>query len=109
MDGAMKIVSLLPSATEIVFALGLGDQLDGVTYECDYPPEAIAKPVVTGSALPQGRPLSAREIDRLVGESMQRHEPLYTLDKALIREIQPDVILTQDLCRVCAIPTGQVE
>jgi len=105
----VRIVSLLPSATEIVFALGLGDQLDGVTYECDYPPEATSKPVVSDSALPQDRPLSAREIDGLVGEFMQRHEPIYTLDKALIRDIQPDLILTQDLCRVCAVPSGQVE
>jgi len=105
----VRIVSLLPSATEIVFALGLGDQLDGVTYECDHPPEATSKPVVSDTALPQGRPLSPREIDRLVGEFMQRHEPIYTLDKALIRDIQPDLILTQDLCRVCAVPSGQVE
>jgi iron complex transport system substrate-binding protein len=105
----MRIVSLLPSATEIVFALGLGDQLDGVTYECDHPPEATSKPVVSDTALPQDRPLTAREIDGLVGEFMQRHEPIYVLDKALIKDIQPDLILTQDLCRVCAIPSGQVE
>jgi iron complex transport system substrate-binding protein len=105
----VRIVSLLPSATEIVFALGLGDQLDGVTFECDFPPEATSKPVVSDSALPQDRPLSAGEIDRLVGEFMDRREPLYVLDKALIRDIQPDLILTQDLCRVCAVPAGQVE
>ena len=105
----MRIVSLLPSATEIVFALGLGDQLDGVTYECDFPPEARTKPVVSDTALPQDRPLSAGEIDRLVGEFMDRREPIYVLDKGLIRDIQPDLILTQDLCRVCAVPSGQVE
>ncbi len=105
----MRIVSLLPSATEIVFALGLGDQLDGVTYECDFPAEARTKPVVSDTALPQDRPLSAGEIDRLVGGFMDRREPIYVLDKGLIRDIQPDLILTQDLCRVCAVPSGQVE
>ncbi|HEX9235155.1 MAG TPA: cobalamin-binding protein [Actinomycetota bacterium] len=105
----MKIVSLLPSATEIVFALGLGDQLEGVTYECDYPPEARAKPVVSDTTLPQDRPLSAQEVDRLVGQSMADHEPIYVLDKDLIRRIQPDLIIAQDLCRVCAVPSGQVE
>jgi len=105
----VRIVSLLPSATEIVFALGLGDQLDGVTYECDFPPEARTKPVVSDTALPQDRPLSAAEIDRLVGGFMDRREPIYQLDKGLIRDIQPDLILTQDLCRVCAVPSGQVE
>ena len=64
----MKIVSLLPSATEIVYALGLGDALIGVTYECDYPPDAVTKPVVSRSALPQGRPLASREIDAAVRE-----------------------------------------
>ena len=105
----MKIVSLLPSATEIVFALGLGDQLEGVTYECDYPAEARSKPVVSETALPQDRPLSAGEVDRLVGEFMDNRQPIYVLDKDLIRKIQPDLILAQDLCRVCAVPSGQVE
>jgi iron complex transport system substrate-binding protein len=105
----VKIVSLLPSATEIVFALGLGDQLEGVTDECDYPAEARDKPVVSRSAFPGGRPLSAREIDDAVRARMDGKEPLYLLDKALIQRIQPDVILAQDLCRVCAVPSGQVE
>jgi iron complex transport system substrate-binding protein len=105
----MNIVSLLPSATEIVYALGLGDDIVGVTDECDYPPEAVTKPVVSRSALPQGRPLSSREIDEAVRERMDAGEPLYLLDKDLIRREQPDVILTQDLCRVCALPTGQVQ
>ncbi len=105
----MKILSLLPSATEIVFALGLGDQLDGVTYECDFPPEARSKPVVSDTALPQDRRLSAREIDDFVSSSMDRREPIYTLDKELIQRVQPDLILAQDLCRVCAVPSGQVE
>ena len=105
----MKILSLLPSATEIVYALGLGDDLVGVTYECDYPPEATTKPVVVRSALPQGRPMSAREIDDAVRERMDRKEPLYILERDVIRDLHPDVILTQDLCRVCAVPSGQVE
>src|SRR5438874_10331583 len=105
----VKIVSLLPSATEIVFALGLGDDLEGVTYECDFPAEARSKPVVSETALPQDRPLSAGEIDRTVGEFMARNEPIYTLNKELIQKIQPDLILAQDLCRVCAVPSGHVQ
>jgi iron complex transport system substrate-binding protein len=105
----VKIVSLLPSATEIVYALGLGDDLMAVTDECDYPEEATKKPVVSRSALPGGRPLSAREIDDAVRERMGQQQPLYLLDRALIQRIQPDVILAQDLCRVCAVPSGQVE
>jgi len=105
----MKVVSLLPSATEIVFALGLGDSLVGVTDECDFPPEAVTKPVVSRSALPQGRPLSAREIDRAVRGQLDAKEPLYVLDTDLLRREHPDVVLTQDLCRVCAVPSGQVQ
>ena len=104
----MKVVSLLPSATEIVFALGLGDSLVGVTDECDFQPEAVMKPVVSRSALPQGRPLSAREIDQAVRGRLDAEEPLYVLDTDLLRREQPDVVLTQDLCRVCAVPSGQV-
>jgi iron complex transport system substrate-binding protein len=105
----VKIVSLLPSATEIAFALGLGDQLEGVTYECDHPAEARSKPVVSETALPQDRPLTAGEIDHAVGGFMARQEPIYVLDKELIQRIQPDLILAQDLCRVCAVPSGEVQ
>ena len=105
----MKIVSLLPSATEIVYALGLGDSLIGVTDECDYPPDAVTKPVVSRSAIPQGRPLGSREIDAAVRERMDAEQPLYVLDTDRLRREQPDVILTQDLCRVCAVPAGHVE
>ena len=105
----MKIVSLLPSATEIVYALGLGDDLVGVTDECDFPPDAVTKPIVSRSTLPQGRPLSAREIDEVVRSKMADKQPLYVLDRELLRREQPDVILTQDLCRVCAVPSGQVQ
>lgn len=105
----MKIVSLLPSATEVVFALGLGDQLEAVTYECDHPAEARTKPVVSETALPQDRPLSAAEVDHLVGGYMDRRESIYRLDTERIARIQPDLILTQDLCRVCAVPAGQIQ
>ena len=105
----MRIVSLLPSATEIVYALGLGDDLVGVTDECDFPPDAVTKPVVSRSALPQGRPLSPRGVDDAVRSKMSQQEPLYVLDRELLRREQPDVILTQDLCRVCAVPSGQVQ
>lgn len=104
----MRIISLLPSATEIVFALGLGEDLAAVTEECDWPPEADDKPVVSRSALPPGL-ASSREIDAAVRERMDDRDPLYRLDVDLIRRIEPDVILTQDLCRVCAVPAGQVQ
>jgi iron complex transport system substrate-binding protein len=105
----MKLVSLLPSATEIVYALGLGDDLVGVTDECDHPPDAVTKPVVSRSALASGRPLSAREIDEAVRGRMDGQRPLYVLDTDLLRREQPEVVLTQDLCRVCAVPSGQVQ
>ena len=105
----MRIVSLLPSATEIVYALGLEDSLAGVSYECDYPPEARSKPVVDHTALPLDQRLSPAEIDRLVGEMVARGDPLYVVDDEAVARIQPDLILAQDLCRVCAVPSGQVE
>lgn len=104
----MRILSLLPSATEIVYELGLGDDLVGVTFECDYPPEATSKPVVVHSAMPAGRPLSSREIDDAVRERMDARAPLYALDRERIERLHPDVVLTQDLCRVCAVPSGDV-
>jgi iron complex transport system substrate-binding protein len=105
----VNIISLLPSATEIVYALGLGDDLAAVTYECDHPPEAESKPVVVRTALPTEQPLPPGEIDRLVRERMDAREPIYELDRELIRQIQPDLILAQDLCRVCAVPSGHVQ
>ena len=105
----MKIVSLLPSATEIVCALGLADALEGVTFECDYPSEARTKLVVSGTALPTEPPLSARDIDDAVSRKVRAGEPIYTLDAARIGAIQPDLILAQDLCAVCAVPSGAVE
>ncbi|MGZ8578294.1 MAG: cobalamin-binding protein [Actinomycetota bacterium] len=105
----MKIASLLPSATEIVYALGLGDDLIGVTDECDYPPEAVTKPVISRSTLPQGRIQTPREIDEAVRARVQQDGQLYVLDTDLLRREQPDVVLTQDLCRVCAVPSGDVK
>lgn len=108
-DRAMKIVSLLPSATEIVFALGLDDQLVGVSFECDYPPAARAVPVVSGTALPTDGSLTAEQVDAEVSTRVAAGESIYTLDAARIRAIDPDVILVQDLCQVCAVPSGAVE
>src|SRR5215213_4377052 len=108
-SASMKIASLLPSATEIVFALGLGDDLVGVTDECDYPPAAVTKPVISRSALGQGRLQTPREIDDAVREKSGAGESVYQLDTDLLRREQPDLILTQDLCRVCAVPSGDVK
>ncbi len=105
----MKIVSLIPSATEIVFALGLGDSLEGVTFECDHPAGARTKTVVSGTALPTEEPLNAREIDDAVSARVADGDTIYTLDAERIRDIQPDLILAQDLCQVCAVPSGAVE
>jgi iron complex transport system substrate-binding protein len=105
----VKIVSLLPSATEIVFALGLGHDLCGVSFECDYPEAARAVPIVSGTMLPTDGSLSASEIDAAVSARVAAGESIYTLDDALIRALDPDLILAQDLCRVCAVPSGAVE
>jgi iron complex transport system substrate-binding protein len=105
----MKIVSLLPSATEIVYALGLGEHLCGVSFECDYPEPARSVPIVSGTALPTDGSLSALEIDVAVSARVAGGESIYTLDDARIRAIDPDLILAQDLCQVCAVPSGAVE
>lgn len=104
MTAAQRIVSFLPSATEMACALGLGDRLVGITHECDYPPEIEGKQVVVRSALPIER-MSQHEIDIAVAERMRQGLSLYQVDEALMREIAPDLILTQDLCQVCA-PSG---
>ena len=104
----MRLVSLLPSATEIVYALGLGEQLVGVTFECDEPAAARLENVVVVG----GRDTSAmspREIDSYVRAAMAAGEDLYTLRAQALAGLDPDLILTQDLCRVCALPSGQVE
>lgn len=106
--GGVKIISLLPSATEIVYALGLEDDLAGVTFECDYPPGASAKPVISTTSLPSAATSSPSDIDAAVREKVSAGEALYRIDEDAVRRIQPDVILAQDLCRVCAVPSGQV-
>ena len=99
-----RIVSFLPSATEMICALGLGDRLLGVTHECDYPPEIVDKPIVVRSVLPI-ESMSQSEIDRAVTQRLRDGLSLYRVDEALMQEIAPDLILTQDLCQVCA-PSG---
>jgi iron complex transport system substrate-binding protein len=97
---AQRIVSLLPAATEILFALGLGDQVVGVSHECDFPPAARNKTVVIHSRLP--RDASPSEIDRLVREFGARGESIYAVDAEALRRLAPELIVTQDLCHVCA-------
>jgi len=99
-----RIVSFLPSATEIAFTLGLGDQLLGVTHECDYPSEARTKTVVVRNVLPI-ETMSQSEIDSAVAERIRSGQSLYQIDEKLLRELDPDLILTQNLCQVCA-PSG---
>lgn len=96
----MRIVSLLPSATEILFALGLDREIVGVSHECDFPPAARTKPVVMHSRLPHGAPPD--EIDRIVREYVSRGESLYAVDAERLESLHPDLIITQDLCHVCA-------
>lgn len=105
MNAAHRIVSLLPSATEIACALGLGDQLLAITHCCDYPPDQIArKPLVVHSALPVDE-MSCNEIDVAVSARLRAGESLYHVDEQLLRELNPTLLLTQDLCQVCA-PSG---
>jgi iron complex transport system substrate-binding protein len=101
---ARRIVSFLPSATEMACALGLADQLLGITHECDYPPEVGNKPIVVRSVLPIEQ-MAQREIDTAVAERLRGGLSLYRVDEGLMRKLAPDLILTQDLCQVCA-PSG---
>jgi iron complex transport system substrate-binding protein len=103
---AARIVSLLPSATEVVFALGLEGRLVGVTHECDWPPEARALPQVSRSTIPADA--TSAEIDVLVSRAAAGGPPTTELDDELLRALEPDLVLTQDLCAVCAVPSGDV-
>jgi iron complex transport system substrate-binding protein len=104
----MRICSLLPSATEIVCALGLENDLVGVSHECDYPPAARSKPVLTRSRIDHsGR--SSAEIDSLVSSRLHDHQGIYALDEDLLAKLKPDLILTQELCEVCAVSYEQVQ
>ena len=102
----MKIVSLLPSATELVCGLGLRDQLVGVSHECDYPVSVVGLPILTSSRIPEG--LSSSEIDRLVTDQLKNDEALYDLVMEPLVELQPDLIVTQALCDVCAVSGNDV-
>ena len=103
----MRIVSLLPSATEILFELGLGDDVVGVTFECDFPDEARSKRIVSTSALPED--LTPAEIDAVVKERMAAGEDLYRLDRGAFADIDPELVVTQDLCAVCAVDVSEVD
>ena len=104
----MRIVSLVPSATEIAFALGLGDDVVGVTFECDFPPDPrVGRAIVVGGLDTHG--LDAAAIDALVRQQLADGALLYTLDADLFRSLEADVVLTQDLCRVCALPSDQLD
>jgi len=103
----MRICSLLPSATEIAFALGLGDDVVGVTHECDYPHEARQKPIVVRSLI-DANPMSSAEIDGWVSERLRGNPSLYGIDEVKFREAAPDLILTQELCEVCAVDYNEV-
>jgi iron complex transport system substrate-binding protein len=103
----MRIASLLPSATEIVCALGLADSLVGVSHECDYPPEVVAHlPCLTRSAIPTHLP--SAELDTAVSARLKRGESLYLLEEELINDLKPDILITQELCDVCAISFDDV-
>ena len=102
----MRIVSLVPSATELLFALELGDDLVAVTHECDYPPAARALPRITRDKLPAD--LTSAEIDAAVKERTLNGESIYELDTDLLHELQPDLIVTQALCQVCAVSYDDV-
>lgn len=102
-----RIVSLLPAATEIVGALGMMDDMVGVSHECNYPASAQTKPRITGCEITDDR-FSSAEIDRWVSQKLSAGEDLFVLDETKLRELQPDLILTQRLCDVCAPAYGSV-
>jgi iron complex transport system substrate-binding protein len=103
----MRTVSLLPSTTEILFAIGAGDQVVGVTFECDYPQEARSRRIVSTTAIPEG--LTPTEIDAFVTKAMHAGEDLYHLDAGALAELDADLVVTQDLCAVCAVDVGKVD
>ena len=103
----MRIVSLLPSTTEILFAIGAGPDVVGVTFECDHPAEARSRTIVSTSAMPAG--LSPAEIDAFVTRAMQAGEDLYHLDEGALSGLDADLVVTQDLCAVCAVDVTVVD
>src|SRR5689334_2161942 len=102
----MRVVSLLPSTTEILFAIGAGDDVVGVTFECDFPSEARTRRIVSNTTLPHG--LSPSEIDTIVKTRMAAGEDLYSLDEGALSELDADLVVTQDLCAVCAVDVKNV-
>jgi iron complex transport system substrate-binding protein len=104
----LRIVSLLPSATEIVCALGLTESLVGITHECDYPPEVAGKPRLTASRISH-ETMSSAEIDHAVRSQLDGHGSIYDLDEQRLHALEPDLILTQELCEVCAVSYKTVE
>ena len=105
---AERICSLLPSATEIVYSLGLGDRLVAVTHECDYPSDAASRPAVTSAGFNPAS-MSNRDIHNHVTENVHAGSSIYTLDRALLEQLNPDLILTQELCDVCAVSYDTVQ
>lgn len=103
----MRIVSLLPSTTEILFDVGAGDQVVGVTFECDYPAEARTRTIVSTSAMPEG--LTPSEIDDFVVRAMRAGDDLYHLDAGALTGLDADLVVTQDLCAVCAVDVSVVD
>ena len=104
----MKICSLLPSATEILYSLGLADEIVAVTHECDYPPEAMFKPKITESVIDHEH-LTGSEIDHHVSSNIGRHGSIYRLKEDLLETLRPDLIVTQELCDVCAVSYKDVQ
>ncbi len=103
----MRIVSLLPSTTEILHAIGAGPDVVGVTFECDFPPHAREATIVSTSAMPEG--LSPAQIDSFVVGAMQRGDDLYRLDEGALSKLDADLVVTQDLCAVCAVDVSVVQ
>jgi iron complex transport system substrate-binding protein len=103
----VRIVSLVPSATEIIAALGLAGSLVGRSHECNYPPEVTAVPVVSASRIDTSS-IASVQIDGAVREALAGGKPLYAVDAELLERLAPDLIVTQDLCEVCAVPSGEV-
>ncbi|MCW2854679.1 MAG: cobalamin-binding protein [Marmoricola sp.] len=103
----MRIVSLLPSTTEILFAIGAGDDVVGVTFECDFPVEARTRTIVSTSAMPED--LTPAEIDAFVVTAMARGDDLYHLDEGALAGLDADLVVTQDLCAVCAVDVSVVD
>jgi ABC-type Fe3+-hydroxamate transport system, periplasmic component len=103
----MRIVSLLPSATEILFAIGLGDQVVAITHECDYPEEAVSRPVITECVF-DSKTATAQQIDSEVRALAREGKSLYRIKDDLLRDLRPDLIVTQELCDVCAVTPDEV-